>query len=194
MVSDARRLSDLQWFWSKFPQQTQSVRVRCSDTTRQQRGWSFTAGQSSYLCSAAETKAAVSHGSPDLLVSQVLTTQSQSAGWTGASTLTGSSITMLTAPRWKSSCSHSCSWPWSPPRVTDQSPVASLEPHLVSLLEQRLMGNTGNRERAGKTNNTADRNVLSFQNLQKPFKEKHRVTLDLHIRGVLFYKTCFFHG
>ncbi|TNN02044.1 phosphomevalonate kinase [Takifugu rubripes] len=44
MVSDARRLSDLQWFWSKFPQQTQSVRVQCSDRTRQQRGWSFTAG------------------------------------------------------------------------------------------------------------------------------------------------------
>lgn len=49
MVSDARRLSDLQWFWSKYPQQTRSVRVQCSDKTRQQRGWSFTAGQIPFL-------------------------------------------------------------------------------------------------------------------------------------------------
>lgn len=44
VVSDARRLSDLQWFWSKFPQQTQTVRVQCSENTRRQRGWSFTPG------------------------------------------------------------------------------------------------------------------------------------------------------
>ncbi|XP_056300501.1 phosphomevalonate kinase [Pseudoliparis swirei] len=44
VVSDARRLSDLQWFWSEFPQQTQSVRVQSSEETRTQRGWSFSAG------------------------------------------------------------------------------------------------------------------------------------------------------
>uniref|UniRef100_A0A3P8SY69 Phosphomevalonate kinase n=1 Tax=Amphiprion percula TaxID=161767 RepID=A0A3P8SY69_AMPPE len=44
VVSDARRLSDLQWFRSKFPLQTQCVRVQSSEETRMQRGWSFTAG------------------------------------------------------------------------------------------------------------------------------------------------------
>ncbi|XP_023127387.2 phosphomevalonate kinase [Amphiprion ocellaris] len=44
VVSDARRLSDLQWFRSKFPRQTQCVRVQSSEETRMQRGWSFTAG------------------------------------------------------------------------------------------------------------------------------------------------------
>ncbi|XP_037532592.1 phosphomevalonate kinase [Nematolebias whitei] len=44
VVSDARRLSDLQWFQSKFPRQTRSVRVQCSEETRAQRGWSFTPG------------------------------------------------------------------------------------------------------------------------------------------------------
>lgn len=45
LVSDARRLSDLQWFQAEFPQQTQSVRVQSSEKTRSQRGWSFTAGE-----------------------------------------------------------------------------------------------------------------------------------------------------
>lgn len=49
VVSDARRLSDLQWFWSEFPQQTQSVRVQSSEETRKQRGWSFTAGERTCL-------------------------------------------------------------------------------------------------------------------------------------------------
>ncbi|XP_029927849.1 phosphomevalonate kinase [Myripristis murdjan] len=44
VVSDARRLSDLQWFRSQFPAQTRCVRVQTSDQTRTQRGWSFTAG------------------------------------------------------------------------------------------------------------------------------------------------------
>uniref|UniRef100_A0A3Q0SLP1 Phosphomevalonate kinase n=1 Tax=Amphilophus citrinellus TaxID=61819 RepID=A0A3Q0SLP1_AMPCI len=44
VVSDARRLSDLQWFWAEFPQQTRSVRVQSSEKTRSQRGWSFTTG------------------------------------------------------------------------------------------------------------------------------------------------------
>ncbi|XP_053288243.1 phosphomevalonate kinase [Pleuronectes platessa] len=43
VVSDARRLSDLQWFLSEFPQQTRSVRVQSSEETRKKRGWSFTA-------------------------------------------------------------------------------------------------------------------------------------------------------
>ncbi|XP_018534264.1 phosphomevalonate kinase [Lates calcarifer] len=44
VVSDARRKSDLEWFWSEFPRQTRSVRVESSEETRKQRGWSFTAG------------------------------------------------------------------------------------------------------------------------------------------------------
>ncbi|XP_068616412.1 phosphomevalonate kinase [Brachionichthys hirsutus] len=44
VVSDARRLSDLQWFWSEFPRQTRTVRVQSSEETRKQRGWSFTTG------------------------------------------------------------------------------------------------------------------------------------------------------
>nr|XP_020516088.1 phosphomevalonate kinase-like [Labrus bergylta] len=44
VVSDARRLSDLTWFKSRFPQQTRTVRVQSSEETRRQRGWSFTAG------------------------------------------------------------------------------------------------------------------------------------------------------
>uniref|UniRef100_A0A3Q3SAM1 Phosphomevalonate kinase n=1 Tax=Mastacembelus armatus TaxID=205130 RepID=A0A3Q3SAM1_9TELE len=44
VVSDARRLSDLQWFWSEFPRQTRCVRIQSSEKTRKQRGWSFTAG------------------------------------------------------------------------------------------------------------------------------------------------------
>lgn len=44
VVSDARRLSDLQWFLSEFPQQTRSVRVQSSEQTRTQRGWSFKTG------------------------------------------------------------------------------------------------------------------------------------------------------
>ncbi|RVE63250.1 hypothetical protein OJAV_G00163910 [Oryzias javanicus] len=44
VVSDARRPSDLQWFRSEFPQRTFSVRVQCSNETRQKRGWSFTPG------------------------------------------------------------------------------------------------------------------------------------------------------
>ncbi|XP_054638322.1 phosphomevalonate kinase isoform X2 [Dunckerocampus dactyliophorus] len=44
VVSDARRLSDLQWFWNRFPQQTRCVRVESSEETRKRRGWSFTSG------------------------------------------------------------------------------------------------------------------------------------------------------
>ncbi|XP_038560838.1 phosphomevalonate kinase-like, partial [Micropterus salmoides] len=82
MVSDARRLSDLQWFWSEFPRQTQTVRVQSSEKTRQQRGWIFTAGRftclSLYLCLSGEDDA-VSGSLPVCLstsVSQVRTMQS----------------------------------------------------------------------------------------------------------------------
>ncbi|KAM3873566.1 phosphomevalonate kinase [Diretmus argenteus] len=44
VVSDARRLSDVQWFWREFPSQTRCVRVQASDQTRRERGWVFTAG------------------------------------------------------------------------------------------------------------------------------------------------------
>ncbi|KAL6467617.1 hypothetical protein MHYP_G00232940 [Metynnis hypsauchen] len=44
IVSDCRRISDLQWFWKEYPQQCVSVRVEASEQTRVQRGWRFTAG------------------------------------------------------------------------------------------------------------------------------------------------------
>ncbi|KAK3534692.1 hypothetical protein QTP86_020336 [Hemibagrus guttatus] len=44
IVSDCRRMSDLQWFWNEYPQQCASVRVEASEQTRAQRGWRFTAG------------------------------------------------------------------------------------------------------------------------------------------------------
>ncbi|KAK2868711.1 hypothetical protein Q7C36_000582 [Tachysurus vachellii] len=44
IVSDCRRMSDLQWFWSEYPQQCVCVRVEASEQTRAQRGWRFTAG------------------------------------------------------------------------------------------------------------------------------------------------------
>ncbi|TSN21175.1 Phosphomevalonate kinase [Bagarius yarrelli] len=44
IVSDCRRMSDLQWFWSEYPQQCVNVRVEASEQTRVQRGWKFTAG------------------------------------------------------------------------------------------------------------------------------------------------------
>ncbi|KAK5873423.1 hypothetical protein PBY51_018464 [Eleginops maclovinus] len=44
LVSDARRQTDLQFFCSEFPRQTQSVRVQSSEKTRKQRGWSFCTG------------------------------------------------------------------------------------------------------------------------------------------------------
>ncbi|XP_012678343.2 phosphomevalonate kinase isoform X2 [Clupea harengus] len=44
IISDARRLSDLQWFWREFPQQCRCVRVEASEQTRLQRGWMFSPG------------------------------------------------------------------------------------------------------------------------------------------------------
>ncbi|XP_056143105.1 phosphomevalonate kinase [Lampris incognitus] len=44
IVSDARRLSDLQWFWRRYPKKTRCVRVQASEQTRRDRGWVFTAG------------------------------------------------------------------------------------------------------------------------------------------------------
>ncbi|XP_023657175.1 phosphomevalonate kinase isoform X1 [Paramormyrops kingsleyae] len=44
IVSDIRRLSDLQWFRMEYPTQSRSVRVEASDQTRKERGWEFTPG------------------------------------------------------------------------------------------------------------------------------------------------------
>ncbi|KAL2084537.1 hypothetical protein ACEWY4_020055 [Coilia grayii] len=44
IISDARRMSDLQWFWREFPQHCRCVRVEASVRTRLQRGWTFTPG------------------------------------------------------------------------------------------------------------------------------------------------------
>ncbi|KAG5271352.1 hypothetical protein AALO_G00178760 [Alosa alosa] len=44
IISDARRMSDLQWFWREFPQQCCCVRVEASEQIRLQRGWKFTPG------------------------------------------------------------------------------------------------------------------------------------------------------
>ncbi|XP_057689213.1 phosphomevalonate kinase [Corythoichthys intestinalis] len=44
VVSDARRMSDLRWFRSRFPGRTRCIRVESRQETRGRRGWSFTAG------------------------------------------------------------------------------------------------------------------------------------------------------
>ncbi|XP_077411890.1 phosphomevalonate kinase isoform X2 [Vanacampus margaritifer] len=44
VVSDARRMSDLRWFWAEFPRQTRCIRVESGEETRKQRGWIFTPG------------------------------------------------------------------------------------------------------------------------------------------------------
>lgn len=44
IVSDTRRLSDLQWFWNRYPSQSHCVRVEASESTRRERGWEFTKG------------------------------------------------------------------------------------------------------------------------------------------------------
>nr|XP_015224331.1 PREDICTED: phosphomevalonate kinase [Lepisosteus oculatus] len=44
IVSDTRRRSDLQWFWSRYPDRCRTVRVEAAEQTRRERGWQFTAG------------------------------------------------------------------------------------------------------------------------------------------------------
>ncbi|XP_077012428.1 phosphomevalonate kinase [Tamandua tetradactyla] len=44
LVSDTRRLSDIQWFRETYGATVQTVRVVASEQSRQQRGWVFTPG------------------------------------------------------------------------------------------------------------------------------------------------------
>lgn len=44
LVSDARRVSDIQWFREAYGAVTQTVRVAASEQSRRQRGWAFTPG------------------------------------------------------------------------------------------------------------------------------------------------------
>ncbi|OBS83132.1 hypothetical protein A6R68_22910 [Neotoma lepida] len=44
LVSDTRRVSDIQWFQEAYGAVTQTVRVVASEQSRQQRGWVFTPG------------------------------------------------------------------------------------------------------------------------------------------------------
>ncbi|XP_039705739.1 phosphomevalonate kinase isoform X2 [Pteropus medius] len=44
LVSDARRMSDVQWFREAYGPVMQTVRVVASEQSRQQRGWVFTPG------------------------------------------------------------------------------------------------------------------------------------------------------
>lgn len=44
LVSDTRRMSDVQWFREAYGAVTQTVRVVASEQSRQQRGWVFTPG------------------------------------------------------------------------------------------------------------------------------------------------------
>lgn len=57
IVSDARRLSDLQWFRTEYPGQTRCIRVEASENTRRQRGWEFTPG-----IDDAESECGLDHG------------------------------------------------------------------------------------------------------------------------------------
>lgn len=45
LVSDTRRMSDIQWFREAYGAVTQTVRVVASEQSRQQRGWVFTPGE-----------------------------------------------------------------------------------------------------------------------------------------------------
>lgn len=45
LVSDARRMSDLQWFREAYGAVVQTVRVAASEQSRRQRGWAFTPGE-----------------------------------------------------------------------------------------------------------------------------------------------------
>lgn len=44
LVSDARRLSDIQWFLEAYGSLTKTVRVVATEKSREQRGWVFTPG------------------------------------------------------------------------------------------------------------------------------------------------------
>ncbi|XP_007946717.1 phosphomevalonate kinase [Orycteropus afer afer] len=44
LVSDTRRISDIQWFQEAYGAATQVVRMVASEQSRQQRGWVFTPG------------------------------------------------------------------------------------------------------------------------------------------------------
>ncbi|NWS78213.1 PMVK kinase, partial [Crotophaga sulcirostris] len=44
VVSDARRLSDVQWFRAAYGAAVQTVRVVASEETRKKRNWVFVAG------------------------------------------------------------------------------------------------------------------------------------------------------
>ncbi|XP_015115450.1 phosphomevalonate kinase [Diachasma alloeum] len=44
IVSDVRRKTDLKWFRENFPQKCKSIRIKCPDHIRSQRGWIFTKG------------------------------------------------------------------------------------------------------------------------------------------------------
>ncbi|XP_042611667.1 phosphomevalonate kinase [Cyprinus carpio] len=44
IISDCRRMSDVQWFHEEFPDKCVCVRVETSEQTRSQRGWRFTTG------------------------------------------------------------------------------------------------------------------------------------------------------
>ncbi|XP_004475095.2 phosphomevalonate kinase isoform X2 [Dasypus novemcinctus] len=44
LVSDTRRLSDIQWFREAYGAATRTVRVVASEQSRRQRGWEFTPG------------------------------------------------------------------------------------------------------------------------------------------------------
>ncbi|XP_056331605.1 phosphomevalonate kinase [Danio aesculapii] len=44
IISDCRRISDVQWFHEAFPDKCVCVRVEASEHTRSQRGWRFTSG------------------------------------------------------------------------------------------------------------------------------------------------------
>lgn len=45
LVSDTRRVSDIQWFREAYGALTQTVRVVASEQSRRQRGWVFTPGE-----------------------------------------------------------------------------------------------------------------------------------------------------
>nr|XP_048311543.1 phosphomevalonate kinase isoform X1 [Myodes glareolus] len=114
LVSDTRRVSDIQWFREVYGTVTQTVRVVASEQSRQQRGWVFTPGK---LQMALSLRLSTQLRHPR----QGWMMPSQSVAWTTSGALTGSLRTMEMSRTWKTSW-RTC-WGLFVPNFSDRSSV-----------------------------------------------------------------------
>ncbi|XP_040394545.1 phosphomevalonate kinase isoform X1 [Cygnus olor] len=93
VVSDTRRLSDVEWFRDVYGDAVQTVRVVASEETRKRRNWVFVAGERALLPVTPQPnlghRSALQHGSPlsplpclECRIQKGWTTPSLSAAWT----------------------------------------------------------------------------------------------------------------